>query len=105
VLNEVEGAARATADHARAADRIGDAVQGLKRLAPELSAQADDQARSATMVRAAVARVSAMAEGLRDVQKEQTHASQQVFGSVDELHRAQQGVDAALRGLGAGGGR
>jgi hypothetical protein len=57
------------------------------------------------MVRAAVARVSAMAEGLRDVQKEQTHASQQVFGSVDELHRAQQGVDAALRGLGAGGGR
>jgi methyl-accepting chemotaxis protein len=100
VLNEVEGAARATADHARAADRIGDAIAGLKRLASELSAQADEQARSATMVRAAVARVSAMADDLRDVQKEQSHASQQVFASIDELHRAQQGVDAALRGLG-----
>lgn len=100
VLREVEGAARATAAHALAADRIGDAISGLKRLAPELSTQADDQARSASMVRAAVARVSAMAEGLRDVQREQTHASHQVFSSVDELHRAQQGVDAALRGLG-----
>ncbi len=101
VLNEVEGAARATTDQAHAADRIAKAVSELKRLAPELSIQADDQARSASTVRAVVARVTAMAEGLRDVQKEQTHASQQVFGSVDELHRAQQGVDAALGGLGA----
>lgn len=101
VLQEVEGSARATADHARAADRIGDAVSGLKRLAPELSTQADDQARGASTVRAAVARVSAMADGLRDVQQEQTTASQQVFGSVDELHRAQQGVDSALQGLAA----
>lgn len=99
VLTEVEGAARATSDHARASDRIADAVNGLKRLAPELSAQADDQARGASTVRAAVARVSAMADGLRDVQQEQTRASQQVFSSVDELHRAQQGVDAALQGL------
>lgn len=99
VLAAVEGAARATGDHARAADRIAEAVSRLKLLAPELSAQASDQAAGADAVRAAMNRVAAMAGELRDVQQEQTHASQQVSSSVAELHQAQQGVDAALGSL------
>jgi len=99
VLAAVEGAARATGDHARAADRIAEAVSRLKLLAPELSAQASDQAAGADAVRSAMNRVAAMAGELRDVQQEQTHASQQVSSSVAELHQAQQGVDAALGSL------
>ena len=40
-----------------------------------------------------------MAEELRNVQAEQTRASEIVFASVDELHRAQQGIDRALTTL------
>ncbi len=99
VLREVETAAKATTEQALAADRIALAVQRLKALAPELSMQTNEQNAGAKEVRAAIARVSAMADELRDVQKEQTRASEQVFGSVDELHRAQQGIDRALGSL------
>ena len=99
VLREVETAATATTEQAQAADRIAQAVQRLKALAPELSMQTNEQNAGAREVRSAIARVSAMADELRDVQKEQTRASEQVFGSVDELHRAQQGIDRALNNL------
>jgi len=99
VLREVETSAKATTEQALAADRIAQAVQRLKALAPELSTQTNEQNAGAKEVRAAIARVSAMAEELRDVQKEQTRASELVFGSVDELHRAQQGIDRALNSL------
>lgn len=99
VMREVESAARATADHKAAADRIADAIAKLGHLAPELSAQATDQARGAQAVRAGTTKVAAMTDELRSVQREQTAASQQVLTSVDDVLRAQEGVDAALKAL------
>ncbi len=99
VLAEVETAARATNEQARAADRIAETVERLKALAPELSTRSLEQTAGAKEVRLAIARVSAMAEELRNVQAEQTRASEVVFASVDELHRAQQGIDRALTAL------
>jgi methyl-accepting chemotaxis protein len=99
VLTEVETAARATTEQARAADRIAETVERLKALAPDLSMRSLEQSAGAKEVRQAIARVSAMAEELRNVQAEQTRASEIVFASVDELHRAQQGIDRALTAL------
>ena len=99
VIEEVEAALHATADHARNTDRIAQAVTRLKMLAPDLEGRAGQQASGAKAVRDAISRVSAMAEALRDVQEEQKEASISAFGSVDELHRAQQGIDKALSNL------
>jgi methyl-accepting chemotaxis protein len=99
VMREVEDAARATADHKAAADRIADAIERLGQLAPELSAQATDQARGAQAVRSGTSQVAAMTDELRSVQREQTAASHLVLTSVDDVLRAQEGVDAALKAL------
>ncbi len=99
VLREVDTAVRATSDQGHAADEIAESVMRLKAIAPSLSKQADEQAKDAEVVRTVITRVSHMATELHTVQQQQTKSSQQVAASVDELHRAQQGVDRALSQL------
>lgn len=99
VLSEVESALGATTDHARTTDRIAQAVSRLKALAPDIEGRAAQQATGTKQVRDAMARVSAMAEALRDVQEEQKDASANASRSVHEIHRAQEGIDQALKDL------
>ncbi len=99
VMREVQRSADAAGDHSRTASQIDDAILRMKRLAPELARRADVQTDSSRAVRAAIAQVNAMAQQLAAVQGEQTRAAEVTFASADELHRAQQGVAAALASL------